>query len=139
MSVVLRPSRGHEHLRAILLELAQLLGYRLPIVGLPDGTQPDVLQRHPQTRGLFLGDAKWTEGPLWRETHQRLDGYADWIAVAAARAPGANVLALAFKDAGHCPLWTETLEHFVAKRLMASSVPLSRRLSKGVNVVILKV
>ena len=87
------PSRTHEARRLLLETIADAAGYRLALL-LPDGTRPDVLRHHVDQRGVFLGEAKHTEGPHDLESADRLRHYLGWLAVPNHRALG-SVLAVA--------------------------------------------
>ena len=87
------PSRTHEARRGLLETIADVAGYRLA-VSLPDGTRPDVLRLHVNRTGLFLGEAKHTEGPDDLDSVERLRHYLGWLAPPCQRAVG-SVLAVA--------------------------------------------
>lgn len=72
------PSRSHETRRVLLQTIADVAGYRLEM-SLPDGRRPDVLRLHVARPGLFLGEAKHTEGPSDLCSVDRLRGYLDWL------------------------------------------------------------
>lgn len=72
------PSRSHEVRRVLLETVADVAGYRLEF-RLPDGKRPDVLRLHVDRAGLFLGEAKHTEGPFETCSVDRLRAYLDWL------------------------------------------------------------
>ena len=72
------PSRAHE-LRCVVLEtIAEAAGYRLKI-RFRDRRRPDVLRLHLDRAGLFLGEAKHTEGPSDPCSIDRLRVYLDCL------------------------------------------------------------
>ena len=87
------PSRTHEARRVLLETIADAAGYRLAL-RLPDGRRPDVLRLHVDQTGLFLGEAKHTEGPYDLDSADRLRHYLGWLAAPSQRAVG-SVLAVA--------------------------------------------
>lgn len=95
------PSRVHETRRALLETIADAAGYRLTMP-LPDGRRPDVLRVHVDRVGLFLGEAKHTEGPYDLESADRLRHYLRWFVPACERAVG-SVLAVAHPRGLECP------------------------------------
>lgn len=68
------PSRTHETRRRLLETIAGTAGYRLDMY-LPDGRRPDVLRLHVDRPGLFLGEAKHTEGPSDLDSTDRIRHY----------------------------------------------------------------
>ena len=74
-----RPSRAHEARRILLQTIAEAAGYRLGM-SLPDGRRPDVLRLHVGRPGLFLGEAKHSEGPSDFSSIDRLRHYLGWLA-----------------------------------------------------------
>ena len=72
------PSHSHEARRVLLQTIADAAGYRLEML-LPDGRRPDVLRIHVDRPGLFLGEAKHTEGPSDLYSVDRLRCYLDWL------------------------------------------------------------
>ena len=72
------PSRSHEVRRVLLETIADAAGYRLKS-RFPDGKRPDVLRLHVNRTGLFLGEAKHTEGPTESCSVDRLRVYLDWL------------------------------------------------------------
>ncbi len=87
------PSRAHETRRALLETIADAAGFRLTMP-LPDGRRPDVLRVHVDRAGLFLGEAKHTEGPCDLHSADRLRDYLRWLVPPCERAVG-SVLAVA--------------------------------------------
>jgi hypothetical protein len=61
-----------------LESLAALVGFVTEIPGLPDGRIPDVVRVRSRRRGLFLGEAKASEGPRDLEALTRLARYIAW-------------------------------------------------------------
>ena len=76
--VVRMPSRTHEARRVLLRTVAEVGGYQLK-VALPDGTRPDVLRLHARRRGVFLGEAKHTEGTCDSNSIDRLRKFLGWV------------------------------------------------------------
>ena len=72
------PSHAHEKRRVLLRTIAELAGYKLEM-SLPDGKRPDVLRLHVGRLGLFVGEAKHTEGPSDFSSVDRLRQYLDWL------------------------------------------------------------
>ena len=94
------PSRAHETRRALLETIADAAGFRLTMP-LPDGRRPDVFRVHVDRAGLFLGEAKHTEGPCDLDSADRLRDYLRWLAPPCERAVG-SVLAVAHpRGLGH--------------------------------------
>lgn len=87
------PSAAHETRRVLLETVADVAGYRLTMP-LPDGRRPDVLRVHVDRAGLFLGEAKHTEGPCDLDSADRLRDYLSWLVPPCERAVG-SVLAVA--------------------------------------------
>ena len=87
------PSRTHEARRVLLETMADVAGYCLEM-SLPDGRRPDVLRIHVDRPGLFLGEAKHTEGPSDLNSTDRLRHYLDWLVPLCQRGVG-SVLAVA--------------------------------------------
>jgi len=79
------PTAAHEQRVGELETLAILAGYTVPI-RMPWRLRPDVLRSHPATPGLFIGDAKETEGPSCADTLRRLR----WYVTALVRAPSGS-------------------------------------------------
>jgi len=63
-------------------------------VALLDGERPDVLRRPSTGRGLFVGEAKHSEGPSDMRSVTRLDRYLEWL-LPVERTGGLAVLAVA--------------------------------------------
>ena len=94
------PSRAHETRLALLETIADAAGYRLTMP-LPDGRRPDVLRVHVARAGLFLGEAKHTEGPGDLHSVDRLRDYLRWLVPPCERAVG-SILAVAHpRGLGH--------------------------------------
>ena len=72
------PSRSHEERRGVLETIAEAAGYRLEL-HLPNDKRPDVLRLHVDRTGLFLGEAKHTEGPSDSCSVDRLRVYLDCL------------------------------------------------------------
>lgn len=72
------PSRSHEERRSVLLTIAEAAGYRLEF-RFPNDRRPDVLRLHVDRTGLFLGEAKHTEGPSDSCSIDRLRVYLDCL------------------------------------------------------------
>ena len=94
------PSRAHETRRVLLETIADAAGYRIEM-SLPDGRLPDVLRLHVDRPGLFLGEAKHTEGPSDFSSIDRLRHYLGWLVPLRQRDVG-SVLAVAHpRGLGH--------------------------------------
>lgn len=109
------PSLGHEELRDLISNVAILMGFEERVPCLPDRSVPDTLRRSADG-GIFIGDAKWTESALCRESYLRLANYADWLSIAANRAPGKNAFALAFGIPGETASWKSCMEFLLESR-----------------------
>jgi hypothetical protein len=72
------PSLTHEARRALLKTLADVAGFRIE-ANFPSDDRPDVLRRLVNGRGLFLGEAKYSEGPSNMASVARLDRYLGWL------------------------------------------------------------
>ena len=124
------PSRLHEERRALLGTIADLAGYGLEAV-LPDGCRPDVLRWAGRGRGLFIGEAKATEGPTDDRSMARLSHYVGWLqALEGVGVPG--VLAIAHR-VGSDAAWRCALTSLTAERTSWSS-PRSRRVNPETTV-----
>ena len=72
------PSRSHEERRRVLETASEAAGYRLDF-RLPNLYRPDVLRLHVDRTGLFLGEAKHSEGPSDSCSVDRLRVYLDCL------------------------------------------------------------
>ncbi len=79
--------------------------------GLPDGRYPDVLRLCMSHRGLFIGEAKGTEGPGDIRAQTRLSRYTLWWARAAVMGPSVLVIGCDCSAAGH---WASLLSRLAA-------------------------
>lgn len=73
------PSLTHEARVRSLETLADVAGFCLPM-SLADGRRPDVVRRPLLGEGLFIGEAKYTEGPTDQGSLDRLRAYLGWLA-----------------------------------------------------------
>lgn len=87
------PSLTHEARRALLQTLADVAGFRIE-ANFPSDDRPDVLRRLVNGRGLFLGEAKYSEGPSNMASVARLDRYLGWL-LPVQQSGGCAVLAVA--------------------------------------------
>jgi hypothetical protein len=72
------PGEVHEERVRTLESLATLAGFLIGIPRLPDGRIPDVVRMCSRRRGVFLGEAKASEGPGDLEALTRLARYIAW-------------------------------------------------------------
>lgn len=101
------PSLIHETLVAHLETLGRLSGHSLPLDGrLPDGTRPDVVLADPDSRSLFLGDAKVSETGRNHGAAVRLRHY---LRTTEACPPFPRLLAVAVPDVESAASWQDAL------------------------------
>jgi hypothetical protein len=113
------PSRTHEARRSLLETLADISGFRRELI-LPGGDRPDVLRRLDNGRGLFVGEAKHSEGPSDMPSVDRLDRYLGWL-MSVERTGGFAVLAIAHSPGLHVA-WRARLEWLLAGREASGDV-----------------
>lgn len=106
--------KGHlsEHnSRALFLDtLALLLGCKGSIGGmLPDGRRPDVLRIDKEHEILFIGDAKNTEAPCFKESQIRLFGYLRWLAAHVTKENRIGLFAICFGEKADSAGWEQTV------------------------------
>lgn len=89
---VSRPGPVHEGRVRTLETLATLAGFLTAVPRLPDGRTPDVVRISTSCRGLFLGEAKASEGPGDREALARLARYVIWWQQACRKGPALLVV-----------------------------------------------
>jgi hypothetical protein len=89
---VSRPGPVHEGRVRTLEALATLAGFLTAVPHLPDGRTPDVVRISTSRRGLFLGEAKASEGPGDREALARLARYVIWWEQADRKGPALLVV-----------------------------------------------
>jgi hypothetical protein len=109
-----RGNRGHlaEHNgRVFFLDtLACLVGCKESIGGmLPDGKRPDVLRMDSKREVLFIGDAKNTEAPSFKETQVRLLGYLRWLAAYVTKENRVGIFAICFGEETESAGWVQTI------------------------------
>ena len=111
------PIGGHkgylsEHNGKVLFldSLALLLGCKESIGDiLPDGRHPDVLRIDRKREILFMGDAKNTEAPSFKETQLRLLGYLRWLASHVTKKNRIGLFAICFGRKADSVGWEQTV------------------------------
>jgi hypothetical protein len=91
-ALVSRPGPVHEGRVRTLEALATLAGFLTAVPRLPDGRTPDVVRISTSSRGLFLGEAKASEGPGDRDALARLARYVIWWQQAGHKGPALLVV-----------------------------------------------
>ncbi len=125
-----RPRSMHQYRSDVLETIAVLAGFHTEII-FPDGCRPDVA-RVSATYGVFLGDAKHSEGPDDEASLRRLRHYALWLVCPGRRAK--RVFAVCHRI-GQGRAWRLALND-IAKEicLEAVSTALSRRVASDAEV-----
>ena len=97
--------------RVLFLDtLALLLGCKGSIGGmLPDGRHPDVLRIDKKREILFIGEAKNTETPGFKETQMRLLEYLRWLASHVTKEDRIGLFAICFGEKADSAGWEQTV------------------------------
>jgi hypothetical protein len=127
------PSFTHEARRAHLQTLADVAGFRIE-VHFPSDDRPDVLRRLVNGRGVFLGEAKYSEGPSNMASVARLDRYLGWL-LPVQQSGGSAVLAVAHSQ-GLEAAWRARLVWLAAGHRTDVNV-WSASLARGIAVSVL--
>jgi hypothetical protein len=109
--ILARPGPVHEGRVRMLEALAALAGFLTEIPGLPDGRTPDVLRICTGRQGIFLGEAKASEGPGDQEALTRLARYAAWWQRAGRHGPALLVVCCGRSEGGR---WAAALTALAA-------------------------
>lgn len=125
------PSELHEDMVDTLRAIATSFGYyRCGSSSFPFRERPDVVRFGQWPHGIFVADAKASEGPSDQEVLRRLRAYMCWFA--ALRVLGrVDVFALCHGRLHHHEAWTRTLSGLALEfrvRAACSEVTLARGL-----------
>lgn len=108
----IQEERLAKHNRTVLFldTLALLLGCKESFGSiLPDGKRPDVLRIDFKRELLFMGDAKNTESPCYKETQIQLIGYLRWLSSHITEEHRVGIFAISFPNKRDAVGWQTTI------------------------------